>query len=151
MKLSASHLAILVKKVYSILYIKCYWKEVETMSYITMTKEQLQKEYALQTERFDACKAQNLKLNMARGKPSSAQLDLISDILTILDNPADCKVDGMDARNYGELLGLPCAREYWADVLGCQTNEVFVGGSASLTLMHDVIAKAFSRSLKICL
>ena len=32
------------------------------MSYITMTKEQLQKEYALQTERFEACKAQNLKL-----------------------------------------------------------------------------------------
>ena len=50
------------------------------MSYITMTKEQLQKEYALQTERFEACKAQSLKLNMARGKPGADQLDLISDM-----------------------------------------------------------------------
>ena len=104
--------------------------------------------YEAALAQFESWKSKNLKLNMARGKPSSAQLDLVSDILTVLDNAADCKVDGMDARNYGELGGLPCAKAYWADVLGCQVNEVFVGGSASLTLMYDLISKAYTHGLK---
>ena len=69
---------------------------------------------------YEECKAQNLDLNMARGKPAKAQLDLVSDILTVLTDGDDCIVDGVDARNYGVLEGLPCAREYWADVLGCK-------------------------------
>ncbi len=97
---------------------------------------------------FEGWKAKNLKLNMARGKPSSAQLDLVSDILNVLVDPRDCKVDGVDARNYGELGGLPCAKAYWADVLGCQVKEVFVGGTASLTLMYDVISKAYTHGLR---
>ena len=115
---------------------------------MNMTNAEIRTAYEAALAEFEGWKAKGLKLNMARGKPSSAQLDLISDILTILDNPADCKVDGMDARNYGELGGLPCAKAYWADVLGCQTNEVFVGGSASLTLMYDLISKAYTHGLK---
>ena len=115
---------------------------------MNMTNAEIRTAYEAALKEFEGWKAKGLKLNMARGKPSSAQLDLISDILTILDNSADCKVDGMDARNYGELGGLPCAKAYWADVLGCQTNEVFVGGSASLTLMYDLISKAYTHGLK---
>ena len=113
-----------------------------------MTPAEMKTAYEAAMAAFEGWKAKNLKLNMARGKPSSAQLDLVSDILNVLVDPAECKVDGMDARNYGELGGLPCAKAYWADVLGCQTNEVFVGGSASLTLMYDVISKAYTHGLK---
>ena len=115
---------------------------------MNMTTPAMEIAYKESLAAFEGWKAKNLKLNMARGKPSSAQLDLISDILTVLADPKDCKVDGMDARNYGELGGLPCAKAYWADVLGCQTNEVFVGGSASLTLMYDLISKAYTHGLK---
>ena len=115
---------------------------------MNMTNTEMRTAYEAALTQFEGWKAKNLKLNMARGKPSSAQLDLVSDILTILTDPADCKVDGVDARNYGELGGLPCAKTYWADVLGCQTNEVFVGGSASLTLMYDLISKAYTHGLK---
>ena len=115
---------------------------------MNMTTSEMKTAYTKALAEFEGWKAKNLKLNMARGKPSSAQLDLVSDILTVLTDPADCKVDGMDARNYGELGGLPCAKAYWADVLGCQTNEVFVGGSASLTLMYDLISKAYTHGLK---
>ena len=80
---------------------------------MNMTKEAMRTAYEAALAEFEGWKAKKLKLNMARGKPSSAQLDLVSDILTILDNPADCKVDGIDARNYGELGGLPCAKSYW--------------------------------------
>ncbi len=115
---------------------------------MNMTTAEMKVAYEAALAAFEGWKAKNLKLNMARGKPSSAQLDLVSDILNVLVDPAECKVDGMDARNYGELGGLPCAKAYWADVLGCQTNEVFVGGSASLTLMYDLIAKGYTHGLK---
>ena len=115
---------------------------------MNMTPAEMKTAYEVALSAFEGWKAKNLKLNMARGKPSSAQLDLVSDILNVLVDPAQCKVDGMDARNYGELGGLPCAKAYWADVLGCQVNEVFVGGSASLTLMYDLIAKGYTHGLK---
>ena len=115
---------------------------------MNMTTSEMKIAYEQALSQFEGWKAQNLKLNMARGKPSAAQLDLVSDIMTVLTNPADCKVDGMDARNYGELGGLPCAKAFWADVLGCKANEVFVGGAASLTLMYDLISKAYTHGLK---
>ncbi len=117
------------------------------MYYTSMNTDELRAAYALESEKFAACKAQNLKLNMARGKPSKAQLDLVSDIMTVLTDPDECSVDGVDARNYGELEGLKCAREYWANMLGCKWTETFVGGAASLTLMYDVISKAFTHGL----
>ena len=115
--------------------------------YSEMSSADLEKVYQAEMEHYKACKTQNLKLNMARGKPSKLQLDLVSDILTVLADPADCEIDGVDARNYGELAGLKCAREYWADMLGCKPEQTFVGGASSLTLMYDVISKAFSHGL----
>ena len=53
----------------------------------------------------------------------------------------------MDARNYGELAGLPSARKLFADILGITPEQCFIGGSASLQLMYDVIAKAFTHGL----
>ena len=75
----------------------------------TCTKEQLQTEYENTLKAFEACKAQNLKLNMARGKPAKMQLDAVSDILTVLTDAEECICDGIDTRNYGELTGIPCA------------------------------------------
>ena len=115
---------------------------------MNMSISEIKSAYTQALAEFEGWKAKNLKLNMARGKLSKAQLDTVSDILTILTDSTECMVDGMDARNYGELGGLPCAKAYWAEVLGCQSNEVFVGGSASLTLMYDLIAKAYTHGLK---
>jgi len=117
-------------------------------SYDLMNKKQMEQEYSNVLDAYNACKAQGLKLNMARGKPSKLQLDLVSDILTTLTDPNECIIDGVDARNYGELEGLKCAREYWADVLGCKWTETYVGGAASLTLMYDVISKAYTHGLR---
>ena len=105
--------------------------------YNCMTPSELAEAYAAEMKAYESCKQRGLRLNIARGKPSSAQLDLVSDILQVLISPEECYADGVDARNYGDLAGLHCAREYWADVLGCQVEEVFVGGSSSLTLMYD--------------
>ncbi len=104
--------------------------------------------YKTLREEFDRVCEQKLKLNMARGKPGKEQLDLVSGILTVLSDPADCVCDGMDVRNYGELAGLPAAREMFADILGCKAENCFIGGSASLQLMYDLIAKAWTHGLK---
>lgn len=116
-------------------------------AYACRNREELILEAEKMRSRFDALKLKNLKLDMSRGKPSSAQLDLVSDLLTVLDNSEDCKLGGNDCRNYGELAGLQCAREYWADVLGCKPSQTFVGGNASLSLMHDLIARGYTHGL----
>ena len=89
--------------------------------YASMNREELQKEYQKVKAHFEAGKAQNLKLNMARGKPAKAQLDLATELLTTVSTKEDCIIDGVDARNYGELNGLKCAKEYWADILDCKS------------------------------
>ena len=97
---------------------------------------------------FDRVCEKKLKLNMARGKPGKEQLDLVSGILTVLKAPADCECDGIDARNYGNLSGLPSAKAMFADILGCKPEQCFIGGSASLQLMYDLIAKAWTHGLR---
>ena len=117
------------------------------LPYANRTKADLEKEFQEMSERYAFCKAKDLKLNMSRGKPSKMQLDVVEDILTMTMTPEDCQVDGVDVRNYGELSGLRCAKEYWADVLGCKPEEVFVGGSSSLTFMYSIISMAYSHGL----
>ena len=121
---------------------------MEMATYACRSREELRIEAKKMIARFGALRQKNLCLDMSRGKPSQAQLDLVSDLLTALTDKADCIHDNTDCRNYGELAGLQCAREYWADVLGCKPGQTFVGGNASLTLMHDLIARAYTHGLK---
>lgn len=116
-------------------------------SYSCKSREELHVEYNYLLARYQSLKAEGLRLDMSRGKPGKEQLDLVSDILGVLSNADDCMDGSIDARNYGDLAGLPCARAYWADVLGCKPEETFVGGNASLTLMHDLIARAYTHGL----
>ena len=117
-------------------------------TYSCRNREELHMEFKQMIARYEDLKHQNLKLDMSRGKPGKQQLDLVSDMLTVLTEAEECMADGVDARNYGELAGLRCAREYWADVLGCKPEQTFVGGNASLNLMHDVISHAYTHGLK---
>lgn len=118
-----------------------------SVAYKDRTQEELKQELASAQAGYEALKAQELKLNMARGKPGKEQLDLVSDLLTILNSPDQCMCDGMDVRNYGELSGLPSAKRLFADILGCKPEECFIGGSASLTLMYDVVSKAVTHGM----
>ena len=115
--------------------------------YSCMTKEALELEYQKVLAEYDRVKAQGLKLNMSRGKPAKAQLDLVSDLLTALTTIEDCFDGDIDSRNYGELAGLPSARAYWAEILGCKPEEIFVGGAASLNMMCDIVSRAYTHGL----
>ena len=115
--------------------------------YSCMSQVELEKAYAEVLEQYNHCKDQKLALNMARGKPAKAQLDMVSDILTVLQSPEDCFDGAIDSRNYGELAGLPSARAYWAEILGCKSEEIFVGGAASLNMMCDIVSRAYTHGL----
>ena len=117
------------------------------LRYSDRTEAELEQEYQRIAEHFEYCKEQKLDLNIARGKPSKQQLDIVSDLLQIVATADDCLVNGVDVRNYGELTGISCAREFWADMLDCKPCQVFVGGSSSLNFMFDVIARAYSHGL----
>ena len=117
------------------------------MEYRKMNRAELENEFGVVKAEYERLRAGGMKLDISRGKPGRDQLDLVSDILTVLTTPEDCLADGTDARNYGAVSGLPCAKAYFADLLGCRPEECFVGGNASLTLMYDTISKAYTHGL----
>lgn len=101
-------------------------------NYKEMTKPERQAEYAAVKAEFEGAKALHLELNMARGKPSRQQLDMVTPMLQVLTQPEQFVSDGVETRNYGEVAGIPAARKLFADILGCKPEQVFVGGNASL-------------------
>ena len=58
-------------------------------AYPQMTVQERKEEYARLTKEYQDLKARGLKLNMARGKPGKAQLDLVSDIFQLMQRPED--------------------------------------------------------------
>lgn len=117
------------------------------MQYFEKSKDELELEYHANRELFRQFREEKLSLNISRGKPSKAQLDQVSSLLSVISSAEDCVVDGVDVRNYGELSGLPCAKAYWADVLDCKPENIFVGGTSSLNIMFDVISRAYTHGL----
>lgn len=87
--------------------------------YEDMTADQRREEYAAVRKAYEAQKALGLKLNMARGKPSTEQLDMVTREMAQLTRPEDYLAGGLDTRNYGELAGIPEARALFAEILGC--------------------------------
>lgn len=116
--------------------------------YAQLTAAERKAEYDLLCGQYEAFQSKGLSLNMARGKPAKAQLDLVSDLLTVLSSPDDCIDEGTDVRNYGGLTGLPSAKRLFAELLGTRPEEILVGGNASLNLMYDLIAKAYTHGLR---
>ena len=93
-------------------------------------------------EQYDAFKRRGLKLDLTRGKPSSAQLDLSTELLS-LPGSADFRAESaVDTRNYGGLQGLMEARRLFSGMLGAAPEQIVVANNASLALMHDIVVFA---------
>lgn len=92
--------------------------------------------------------ALDLKLNMARGKPSPDQLSLSLPLLDTVNSASELlSADGTDCRNYGVLAGIPEARELMASMVGANPEQVVVCGASSLNVMFDTISRAWSFGL----
>lgn len=114
-------------------------------AYADMTTEELAAKRDELMREYEAIKAKGLALNMARGKPSSAQLDLSMPMLASVTTYEDCLAeDGTDCRNYGVLDGIPEAKRLMASMLDDDADHVIVFGSSSLNIMYDTMARCWS-------
>lgn len=107
------------------------------------SQEQLQQWQAQLQQDFENFKAQGLQLDITRGKPSSAQLDLSNNLDGILDGNYTSS-NGTDVRNYGGLDGIAEMKSLGAEILSVPQDMILVGGNSSLTLMFQAMLQAYS-------
>ncbi len=96
-----------------------------------------------QRQAYDELRARGLTLDLTRGKPASAQLDLSDELLSLPRGPRDAS--GVDTRNYGGLEGLPELREIFGELLGVPAAQLVAGGSSSLVMMREVLTDLWVR------
>ena len=87
------------------------------------------------SQTYAAHQEEGLNLDLTRGKPSIAQLELASALDEIIDGRFTLP-DGTDVRGYGGLEGIPEARALGGELLGVPADEVLAGGNSSLTFMY---------------
>ncbi|MEI2776756.1 MAG: aminotransferase [Tetrasphaera sp.] len=102
-----------------------------------LTPAELQEFVERKRAAYAALCERGLRLDLTRGKPSSAQLDLADGLAGLPQGHTDA--DGVDVRNYGGLSGIREIREMFADLLWVEPGQVVAGGNSSLTMMHDTL------------
>lgn len=113
-----------------------------------MTREELL-ELRDELERaFGVVKEKKLSLDMSRGKPSVAQLEMGMGIMDALNSNSSMKTQaGTDTRNYGVLDGIPEAKKLMADMMQTKPENVIVCGNASLPIMFDTVSRSMTHGV----
>jgi len=111
------------------------------VSFESLGRDELLAQHELQQRNYAELQAKRLTLDLTRGKPSPAQLDLSNALLSLPGDGPDAyrDGDGTDTRNYGGLHGLPELRAIFGELLGIPVPNLIAGNNASLELMHDVV------------
>ena len=117
-------------------------------AYKDMSREELLQEKAALEAQYEEVKARGLKLDMSRGKPSAAQLDLSMGMMDILNSTTDLKcAAGVDCRNYGILDGIDEAKELLADMTEVSKDNIIIYGNSSLNIMYDTISRSVTHGV----
>ena len=116
---------------------------VSMKAYTELTKKEREELFsALMNEYKNYCNM-GLSLDLSRGKPNSAQLDISLGLMSVDMSRENCfSRGGLDCRNYGVLDGLPEMKELFSDVLGLDPADIIVGGNSSLQLMYGCLTRA---------
>ena len=116
--------------------------------YREMSKDELTEQQAELTKQFEDAKGMGLKLDMSRGKPTSAQLDMTMGLMDVLNSDSDMMtMDGVDTRNYGLMDGIIEAKHLLADVMSVPAENVIVYGNSSLAIMYDTISRSVTHGV----
>ena len=116
-----------------------------------MTREELEALQAQLKVQYKQAQDLNLNLNMARGKPSIAQLDLSMGMMDVLNSDSDLRCeDGTDCRNYGVMDGIPEALQLMADMMEVPKDHLIIYGNSSLNVMYDQISRSYSHGVMGC-
>lgn len=117
------------------------------VEYCKMNRDELKAELELLSKKYDEFKSMNLSLDMSRGKPCTAQLDLSNELLTNVTEGNTLTDENVESRNYGGLVGISAMRKIFAELFGCPKDLVICGENSSLHMMFDCIAQACGRGL----
>ena len=90
---------------------------------------------------LEKCKNSGRQVDMTRGRPSKEQLEIGMRMLESAGE-SDYTYAGGDARNYGDLKGVPAARELFAALFGVGKENVVVLDGSSLSIMYRLVANA---------
>ena len=122
-----------------------------SVEYQSMTKNELETLRSQLQNEYDAFQALGLKLNMARGKPGTDQLDLSMPMLDVLSSKANLIAStGDDCRNYGMADGLPEMQALFGELMGVPAHLVTVGNNSSLNIMFDTVSCAMTHGFSGC-
>lgn len=117
-------------------------------SYKELSREELQQLKAELEKSYEEAKGKGFALDMSRGKPSAAQLDMTMGILDAVNSSSSVKTEaGADCRNYGLVDGIPEAKKLLGDILCVPAEQMIVCGNASLTIMYDTVSRAMLRGV----
>lgn len=117
-------------------------------SYKELSREELQQLRQELEKEYADVKGKGLKLDMSRGKPAPAQLDLSMGMLDVLDSQSNVNTEnGVDCRNYGNVDGIEEAKKMLADMIGVEPETVIVCGNASLPIMYDAISRSMTHGV----
>lgn len=117
-------------------------------AYKDLSVEELQSLKKELEEQFAEIKAKNLKLDMSRGKPSKAQLDLSMGMMDVLSSEADLTCEeGVDCRNYGVLDGINEAKQLLSDMSEVPKENIVIFGNSSLNVMYDTISRSMTHGV----
>ncbi len=117
-------------------------------AYKEMTAEELTAEQQRLEKQFQEVKARGLKLDMSRGKPSKAQLELSNDMMDVLHSGIDFDDEtGTDCRNYGILYGIPEAKRLMGEMSEVNADDMIIYGNSSLNVMFDSISRSYTHGV----
>ena len=117
-------------------------------AYREMSREELLQEKKSLEAQFEEVKAKNLKLDMSRGKPAQAQLDIGNGMMDTLNSQSDLRAeDGVDCRNYGILDGIPEAKKLLGDMSEVPAENMIIYGNSSLSIMFDTISRSMLKGV----
>lgn len=117
-------------------------------AYRDMSREELLELKSRLEKEFEDVKGKGLKLDMSRGKPSKAQLDLSMGMMDVLKSTSDlvCE-EGVDCRNYGVIDGIKEAKQLLSDMMEVPKDNIIIFGNSSLNVMYDTVARAMTHGI----
>ena len=117
-------------------------------AYKEMSKEELLNLKCDLENAYKEFKGQGLSLDMSRGKPCAAQMDLAMGMMDVFHSRADLtSEDGIDCGNYGVLDGLPEAKRLMASMMNCKAERMIIYGNSSLAIMYDFIGRSMTHGV----
>lgn len=108
------------------------------MDYKSFSKAELEEMLEQEQKKFKKLVKAGRSVDMTRGRPSKAQLEIAMPMLAGAGS-YDYSSEDVDARNYGALSGTKACRALFAEMFGVRPEEVIAADGSSLSLMYTLV------------